>query len=171
MQPEIMERISEQGLDQLLDLLDDSKIQSAAISIVSKLPTIAQWLETVEVAVDLVSLLVKNQELRESGFSAMEKLLSLKDTETVQSTLELAKKVPKMIQLVTVLEALTKDVVEPLSNDPEIVSRIQTKAAQDTSNINALTLLKLVKHPVTQQMIRTGMATMDAIQETKVSGK
>ncbi len=107
----------DQNIDVLLGMLNDPEIQTATITVLSKMPTMAKMFTVLEMGTDLIEPMVKDPELLDNAFSSMK---ALAKPGMAGALMTLADKLPTAVKLLSVAE-LGVDLVEPMIKDEEFI--------------------------------------------------
>lgn len=148
-------------LHETQNLKEHEAVQSAK-KLTAKLPFLLKAIELAELGTDLIGPMITDHELIENVQQNVKGLTQRADPEVLRSSLVLLEKLPMLVQVVNLTETLLGSVIQPLMANPEKLEEIRAAMQKDSAPISAFSLLKLIKHPGVQRLLRGAVATMDA---------
>ncbi len=114
----------DQNIDVLLGMLNNPEIQTATITVLSKMPTMAKMVNVLEMGMDLVGPMATDPELLDNAFKSVK---ALAKPGMAGALLSLADKLPTLVKLTNALE-LGVDLIEPMIKDDELIHQALSTA-------------------------------------------
>ncbi len=161
----------------------------ALLSLADKLPTLVKLTSALELGVDLIEPMIKDDELIYQALDTAKDLAKPFSAEKLSAALSLLDKLPMLVKLTNLLE-MGVDLVEPMVTDAELlplfiktvfdatlpVGQLVTdnlsmfyaakaKAEKDTTNYGVFGLMRFLKDPTVQQSLRIAAAYLGALSE------
>lgn len=127
------------AMEEIASVLNRPEIQTATITVLSKMPSIAKAVSLVDLAVDLVEPMVSDEELLGMMMQFLPKIQKYLNTETLHATVDLIDKLPFLLKALNLAE-LVGDLVGPLIKDEEFVSELARNATKAIEPFNQSTV-------------------------------
>ncbi len=181
----------DQNVDALMEMMGDPEIQSATITVLSKMPMLAKLFTALELGGALVEPLAKDEELIDMAIDSVTKLAKPLSAENLGAAMALLEKLPMLVKLMNWLE-MGLDLVEPMITDKELlpltvntvtsaakpVAKCATdnfamlktalaKAEKDTTTFGVFGLMRLLKDPTVQKGLRIANAYLNEVSTKK----
>ena len=177
----------DQNIEVIMGMLNNPEIQSATITVLSKMPTMAKMFTVLELGVDLVEPMIKDEDLIDQAFASAMGLTKPFSSEKLGAALALLDKLPLLVKLTNLLE-MGVDLVEPMVTDQELLplmagavaetatpiakkaidnlallKEAMAKAEKDTTTYNVFGLMRFLKDPTVQKSLRIAAAYLNAL--------